>query len=66
MVALDVRYGTKVVVTEEDVKTPLDAIPVNTGDEITIHNLDGLYCNGVDKDGDRIYISVFTQVEPCM
>ena len=63
MEAYNVKYGTKVIVTDEDVKTPPSSIPVNKGDEITIYKLDGMYCNGINKDGDRIYIAALTEVE---
>ena len=66
MKAYNVKYGTKVIVTDEDAKTPPSSIPVNKGDEITIYKLDGMYCNGINKDGDRIYIAAWTEVEPCI
>lgn len=66
MEAHNVKYGTKVIVTDENVKTPPSSIPINKGDEITIHRLDGMYCNGIDKDDNRIYIAAWTQVEPCI
>jgi hypothetical protein len=66
MEAYNVKYGTKVIVTDENVKTPPASIPVNKGDEITIHRLDGMYCNGIDKYNNRIYIASWTEVEPCI
>ena len=66
MEAYNVKYGTKVTVTDENVKTPPSSIQINKGDEITIHRLDGMYCNGIDKDGNRIYIAGWTEVEPCI
>ena len=66
MEAYNVKYGTKVIVTDENVKTPPDSIPVNKGDEITIHKVDGMYCNGTDESGNRIYIAGWTEVEPCI
>ena len=65
MEAHNVIYGTKVIVTDENVKTPLSSIPVKKGDEITIYKLDGMYCNGINKDGDTIYVAGWTEVEPC-
>lgn len=62
MKAHNVKYGTRVTVTDENVRTPLESKPVNKGDEITIHRQDGMYCNGIDKDGDRIYIAGWTEV----
>ena len=64
MKAYDVKYGTKVTVVDEQVNTPPSSIQVNKGDEITIYRVDGMYCNGIDKDGNRIYIAAWTEVEP--
>ena len=66
MEAYDVKYGTKVIVIDENVKTPPSSIPVKKGDEITVYKLDGMYCNGINKDGDRIYIAALTEVQPCI
>lgn len=66
MEAYKVKYGTRVVVIDENVKAPPSSIPIKKGDEITIHRLDGMYCNGIDKDGNRIYIAAWTEVEPCI
>ena len=66
MEAHNVKYGTKVIVTDDNVKTPPSSIPINKGDEITIHRLDGVYCNGIDKDGNRVYIAGWTEVEHCI
>ena len=66
MEAYKVKYGTKVIVIDENVKSPPSSISINKGDEITIHRLDGMYCDGIDKDGNRIYIAGWTEVEPCI
>ena len=66
MEAHNVKYGTKVIVTDDEIKTPPSSIPIKKVDEITIYRLDGMYCNGIDKDGNRIYISGWTEVEPCI
>ena len=66
MKAYNVKYGTKVIVTDENLSNPPDSISVNKGDEITIHRLDGMYCNGIDQHGNRIYIAAWTEVEPCI
>ena len=63
MEAHEVKPGTKVRVVDNRVKRPAYSIPVNKGDEITIFKLDGMYCNGENKDGDRIYIAAWTEVE---
>lgn len=65
MKAYNVKYGVKVVVTDDEVNTPPSSMPINKGDVITIHKPDGMYCNGLDKDGNRIYIAGWTDVEPC-
>ena len=52
MKAYNVNYETKVIVTDENVKTPPSSIPINKGDEITIHRLDGMYCNKFYKNGN--------------
>ena len=64
MKAYNIKQGTKVIVTDENVKNPPDSIPVNKGDEITIHRLDGMYVNATDQNGNRIYIAAWTEVEP--
>ena len=66
MEAHNVKYGTKVIVTDNEVKTPPSSTPISKGDEITIYKLDGKYCNGKDKDGNRIYIAGWAEVEPCI
>lgn len=66
MQAHSVKYGTKVIVTDENVKQPPGAIHVSKGDIITIYKLDGMYCNGSDKDGNRIYVTAWTEVDPCI
>lgn len=58
-----VKYGTKVKVIDENVKTPPSSISVKKGDVITIFRLDGMYCNGKDSKGNRIYIAGWTEVE---
>lgn len=63
MKAYEVKYGTKVVVADENVRTAPISPAVANGDEITIYKLDGMYCNGLDKTGNRIYIAAWTNVE---
>lgn len=65
MEAYKVKKGTKVKVVDDNVKTPTASLPVKQGDEIVINTLDGMYCNGINVDGDRIYIAAWTEVEPC-
>jgi len=66
MEAYNAKYGARVVITDENVKTPPDSMLVNKGDEITIHRLDGMYVNATDQNGNRIYIAAWTEVEPCI
>ncbi len=63
MEAYNVKQGTKVIIIDDDVKTPPDSISVKKGDEITIDRLDGMYCNGINSNGDRIYIAAWTEVQ---
>ena len=62
MKAYEIKYGTMVVVEDENVIVPLGALPVNKGDEITIRRVDGMYCNGINADGERIYVALCTKV----
>lgn len=64
MVSYNIKYGTKVVITDDNIKTPPDSIELKKGDIITIHKLDGMYYNGINKEGNRIYIAAWTEVEP--
>lgn len=64
MKAYKVPQGQKVKVIDDDIRTPPSSIAVNKGDEITINKLDGMYCNAVNKDGNRVYIAAWTEVEP--
>ena len=64
MEAYNVKAGTKVIIQDDDIKIAPSSIPVNNGDEVTIFTTDGMYCNGSNADGDRIYITAWTNVEP--
>ena len=66
MEAHEVKYGTKVIITDDEVKTPPSSTPIYKGDKITIYRLDGMYCSGVDENGNRIYIAGWTEVELCI
>lgn len=63
MEAYQVKYGTKVKVVDDNVKTPPSSLPVKKGDIITIERLDGMYCNAIDCKGNKVYIAAWTQVE---
>jgi len=64
MVSYNIKYGTKVVITDDNIKTPPDSIELKKGDIITIHKLDGMYYNGINKEGNRIYVAAWTEFEP--
>ena len=64
MVSYNIKYGTKVVIIDDNIKIPPDSIELKKGDIITIHKLDGMYYNGIDEKGNRIYIAAWTEVEP--
>tara|TARA_R100000655_G_scaffold7322_1_gene19791 strand:+ start:389 stop:586 length:198 start_codon:yes stop_codon:yes gene_type:complete len=63
MEAHKVKYGTKVKVIDENVNTPPSSIPVKKGDVITIFRPDGMWSNGKDSKGNRIYIAGWTRVQ---
>ena len=64
MEAWKVKYGAMVMVDDENIAVPPDAIPVNNHEKITILRADGMYCNGSNANGDTIYIAAWTNVEP--
>ena len=66
MEAHEVKKGTKVILIDDEIRTPPDSLSLRKGDIITINKRDGMYCNGIDKDGNKIYIAGWTEVEPCL
>jgi len=58
-----VSYGTQVIVEDDSIRIPPDALPVNNGDLITILNTDGMYTNGLNVNDEKIYIAAWTNVE---
>ena len=64
MEAHNVKYGTKVVVTDDYIVRAPGTLPVYKGDKIVMGRLNGMYCNGKNSDGERIYIAAWTEVEP--
>ena len=46
MKVYNVKYGTKVVVTDENVNTPPSSIPIKKGDEIKYTDLMGFTAMG--------------------
>lgn len=63
MEAYEIKRNTKVIVLSDEVRTPPSSLPISKGDVITILNMDGMYCNCLDKDNNRVYISALTEVE---
>lgn len=63
MEVYEVNYNTKVKIIDENVKIPPGAKIVKKDDIVTIFKLDGMYCNGIDETGERIYIGGWTKVE---
>jgi hypothetical protein len=63
MEAYEIKRNTKVIVLSEEVRIPPSSLPISKGDVITILNMDGMYCNCLDKDNNRVYISALTEVE---
>jgi hypothetical protein len=63
MEAYEIKRNTKVRVLSDEVRTPPSSLPISKGDVITILNMDGMYCNCLDKDNNRVYISALTEVE---
>jgi len=63
MKAMNVDRNTKVVITDTgQIRIPPSALPLVTGDVITILNHDGMYVNAVNEDGDRVYLAAWTDV----
>ncbi|MEA3317916.1 MAG: hypothetical protein U9R54_08160 [Bacteroidota bacterium] len=63
MKAYNVKYGAKVKVIDDNIEIPPASIPVNKGDEIKILRVDGMYCKGINKDNDKVFIAAWTEVE---
>jgi len=63
MKAYEIKSNTKVLIIDENVKQPFNSIIVKKGDVITILNIDGMYCNCLDENNNRIYIASWTKVK---
>lgn len=59
----EIPYGTKVKITDASVSIPPGAPLLSSGEVITIFKLDGMYCNGENESGDRIYVAAWTNVD---
>jgi len=57
MKAYEIKRNTKVRVLTSSPK-------VTKNDIITIIGVDGMYCNCLDKNNNRIYIASWTKVQP--
>jgi hypothetical protein len=62
MKAMDCKYGQVVRVIGEPTAPP-DAPEVNDGEVVKIFRLDGMYVNGQNEYGDRVYIPAWQDVE---
>lgn len=58
-----VKPGTKVMITDKDVRIPPAAKKLEAGDVLIMGKLDGMYCNAEDEEGDRVYLAGWTEVE---
>lgn len=63
MEAYKVKKDTKVKIIDDEVRTPVASLQVKKNDIITILNLDGMYCNGKDEQGNYVHIAAWTEVE---
>lgn len=63
MELLNIKKGTKVVITDDNVKTPPASPVLSKGDVINIGWIDGMYCNGYNESGERVYFAAWTEVE---
>ena len=55
------KYGAKIA---DGFSTAMEkATPVAKDEIITIYRLDGMYCNGSNSEGERVYINASTEVE---
>jgi len=61
--AYQVPSGTKVVVKDEQVLTPVGGLLVEKSDALTVFRVDGAYVRCADADGDIVYIGASTNVE---
>ena len=63
MKAYEVQPGTKVRIIDKDPKVPPGAKQLDENDEVVILSLDGMHCNASDKEGNRVYMRAWTEVE---
>ena len=59
---MDCKYG-QVVRIVGDATAPPDAPEVNHNEVVKIFRLDGMYVNGQNEYGDRVYIPAWQEVE---
>ena len=62
MKVYEVKYGTEVIIDDDDIIVLPDAPQLNKGDIIKILRLDGGYYSAT-KDKERVYIHAFTEVK---
>jgi hypothetical protein len=63
MQAYEVPNGKKVVIVDDTVYYAPVSRMVSKDDILTIVNLDGMYSNCLDSNGDRVYIAAYTDVK---
>lgn len=59
----DVPRGSYFRVVEENAVIPPDALDIKQGDVLKALNLDGMYYNCENADGQRVYLAAFSDVE---
>jgi len=61
MEIMNVPCGTWITLAE-DARVPPGAPPANSGLELKVLNLDGMYVNCVNREGTRYYIAAWENV----
>jgi len=63
MQAHEVTKGTKVIVLDNVVFVPPNALPVYQHEILQIVNLDGMHCKAINEKGYIVYIKAWTEVQ---
>ena len=58
----DVPKHSKIKVVVEG-KVPPEAAPINEGEELTFHHLDGMYSYCTRDNGEVVHLAAWTEVE---
>jgi hypothetical protein len=59
----EAKYRSKVRIIDNPIKTPPLSLEVKKGDVLKVLRLDGMYCNCINENGDRVYVAGWTEVE---